>query len=187
LQGLRHIYPYTSKVIETCRIYIYIYSYTWIYRVVQVVQKIIHIFIQYSYIHTHMNISHGAGSMINMCMYMYKRYMRICTYVWCICTYTRVHEPYMGFARIFQKIPPLIRRRPNFMFQMQEFDSYKWPKKSICAKKILRKNSKRMRWTSLEYFLKTNRIQLTSFLNSKFSSTFHGVSRLFAKTKVRKN
>jgi hypothetical protein len=26
----------------------------------------------------------------------------------------------MGFARIFQKIPPLIWRRPNFMFQMPQ-------------------------------------------------------------------
>ena len=37
----------------------------------------------------------------------------------------RVQGPNMGFARIFQKIPPLIRRRPNFMFQMQDFERYK--------------------------------------------------------------
>ena len=45
----------------------------------------------------------------------------------------RVHEPYMGFARIFQKIPHLIPRRPNFIFQMQDFEGYKLSKKSICA------------------------------------------------------
>ena len=38
-------------------------------------------------------------------------------------------------------------------------------------------------WSTL---LKTNRLQLISFLHSIFFSTLHGVSRLFAKTKVRK-
>jgi len=52
---------------------------------------------------------------------------------WLIYTHTRVQEPYMGFARISPKIPHLIRRRPNFMFCMQDFESYKWPKKSICT------------------------------------------------------
>jgi len=76
----------------------------------------------------------------------------------------------MSFARIFQKIPPLIRRRPNFMFQKQNFESYKLPKKTICAgiramvsppqklsfcaffhifsKKKFQKISERMLWTS---------------------------------------
>ena len=51
---------------------------------------------------------------------------------------------------------------------------------------IFSKNSKRMRWTLLDYVLKTNRLQLKLFLNSKNFSTFHGVWRLFAKTKFAK-
>jgi len=58
---------------------------------------------------------------------------------------------------------------------------------SYFSKNVFQKNQKRMRWTSLEHFLNTSRLQLISFLNSKFSSTFHGVLRLFARTKVRKN
>ena len=115
---------------------------------------------------------------------------------------SRVQEPYMGFARIFQKIPRLIRRRPNFMFQMQDFQSYKWQKKSICAglsamisppknchfassfiffKKKIQKNSKRMRWTSSEYFLKTHRLQLMSFLNTKISRLYTGCNAFLQK------
>ena len=36
----------------------------------------------------------------------------------------------MAFARIFQKTPRLIRRRPNCMFQMQDFESYNWQTRS---------------------------------------------------------
>jgi len=55
------------------------------------------------------------------------------------------------------------------------------------SKTIFRKIPERMRWTLLEFFLKKNRSQLTSFINSKIFSTFRGVSRLFANTKVCKN
>jgi len=67
------------------------------------------------------------------------------------------------------------------------------PKLSSCAffhdifQKKNQKDSKRMRWTSLGYLSKTNQLQLISFLKSNFSSTCHGVTRLFAKTKVRKD
>jgi len=85
----------------------------------------------------------------------------------------RDQKPYMGFAQIFQKMPRIIRRRPNFMFQMQDVESYKWQKKSICTglsamvsppknchlrlhsyfwKSFFQKNSIRMRWTLLESF-----------------------------------
>jgi len=44
----------------------------------------------------------------------------------------------MGFARIFQKTktPRLIWRRPNLMFQAQDFQSYKWKKKNQSARCI---------------------------------------------------
>ena len=47
--------------------------------------------------------------------------------------FNRFQEQYMGFALIFQKKCLFIRRSPNFMFQIQDFETYKWPKKSICA------------------------------------------------------
>jgi len=49
-----------------------------------------------------------------------------------------------------------------------------------------KKNQKEMRWTSLEYVVKTNRLQVISFLNSENFSTFHVVSRLFANTNFAK-
>jgi len=49
---------------------------------------------------------------------------------------------------------------------------------------INQKSCKRMWWTWSDY--SSNRLQLKSFLNSKKLSTFHGVSRYFAKTKFAK-
>ena len=99
--------------------------------------------------------------------------------------------------------PPTPRRRPNFMFQMQDFKSYKCPKKSICAglRTMVCPPPKLSFCTFFhifqEMFFKEfqkecaghhlSTFEMTSFINSKIFSTFHGVSRLFAKTKVRQN
>jgi len=101
----------------------------------------------------------------------------------------------MGFARIFQKILPLIRRRPNFVFQMQDFESYISPKKSICAGlramvpppktvfcacfhifqkifcEIFKKNALDISRVLFQDKLITNDV----VPELKFSSTFHGV------------
>jgi len=52
---------------------------------------------------------------------------------------------------------------------------------------IFQKNSKRMRWTLLEYFFKTNKLQLISFLISKIFRLFTGWRAFFAKDQVHKN
>ena len=84
---------------------------------------------------------------MHICMYKYiyaYMYIYICIYI-CICiyiyiyiytytySYARVQEPYMGFVCIFQKIPHSVLRSPNFMFQTQDFQSFKSQKKSFCA------------------------------------------------------
>ena len=61
---------------------------------------------------------------------------------------------------------------------------------SYFSKKFVWKHSKRMRWTSLEYFSKTNRLQMISFLNSNFPRLFMGCHAFlqkqgFAKTRPK--
>jgi len=62
---------------------------------------------------------------VDACMY-------ICVHVCIINVYTLGSKNRTWALRaISKKIPPLIWRRPNFMFQMQDFESCKWPKKSL--------------------------------------------------------
>ena len=105
----------------------------------------------------------------------------------------RVQEPYMGFARIFQRIPRLIRRRPNFVFQMQDFESYK-RSKNQSARNIFQKIfSKRIQkecagshWITFWRRIDQNWYCSSTQKNSRLFTWYHAFlqKQRFAKTRL---